>query len=384
MSKCCFKIFFINGMSNKKTIQINPDLFSISPKKRGRQSTPNVNATKKQEKIRPNSLKRKLIQRVKEHKLKETKDQEINQKMAQEIISKEKDSKYAEEFNDSINYLNQLSNQKKDLLKQKRKSFTLKNPISAQQPDKSLKFDFQDDLSEVPPIPNIPENEAFISLNPPVQSKIQQTSVPYGCLKGGNKPTYKSWMKTQKNPISYSSESSLSTTPPAPLNIEQGISEREKKLSQLKDKIRKTNEREVIEQQYFNDNILITPNSRINTENLIENSKTQNLPISDVPKKIKKTTKRSYSLGKNKQKKSIGVLIKDRKTRKKVIDAQKELKRKNINDVKQYLRDHGLIKAGSKAPNDIMRKMYESSMLSGDITNQDNDVLMHNFLNEND
>jgi len=48
------------------------------------------------------------------------------------------------------------------------------------------------------------------------------------------------------------------------------------------------------------------------------------------------------------------------------------------------LRDHGLIKAGSKAPNDIMRKMYESSMLSGDVTNQDNEILMHNFLNEND
>ena len=79
-----------------------------------------------------------------------------------------------------------------------------------------------------------------------------------------------------------------------------------------------------------------------------------------------------------------GTIIKDRKTRKKVIDAQKELKRKNITDVKQHLRDHGLIKAGSKAPNDIMRKMYECSMLSGDITNQDSDVLMHNFLNENE
>lgn len=375
-------------MSNKKTIQINPDLFSISPKKRGRQSTPKVHTQKKQDKIRPNSLKKKLIQRVKEHKLKETKEQELTKKKAQEIISKETDSKYAEEFNDSINYLNQLSNQKKDLLKQKRKTFTLKNPTNIQFPDKSLQLDFHDNLVEVPPIPNIPENEPVINLNLPEQSKIDHSSVPYGCLKGGTKPTYKSWMKTQKNPISYSPDAPSSTNLSVPQNIEQGLSEREKKLNQLKDKIRKQNEREVTEQQYFNDNILITPNSRINTENLIENSKTQNLPIqlpiSDLPKKIKKTTKRSYNLGKNKQKKSIGVLIKDRKTRKKVIDAQKELKRKNINDVKQYLRDHGLIKAGSKAPNDIMRKMYESSMLSGDITNQDNDVLMHNFLNEND
>ena len=59
-------------MSNKKTIQINPDLFSISPKKRGRQSTPNVNSTKKQEKIRPNSLKRKLDILVEEEKKKKS------------------------------------------------------------------------------------------------------------------------------------------------------------------------------------------------------------------------------------------------------------------------------------------------------------------------
>ena len=46
-------------MSTKKTIQINPDLFSMSPKKRGRQSTPNIKTPKKQPPIRPNSLKKK-------------------------------------------------------------------------------------------------------------------------------------------------------------------------------------------------------------------------------------------------------------------------------------------------------------------------------------
>ena len=115
-----------------------------------------------------------------------------------------------------------------------------------------------------------------------------------------------------------------------------------------------------------------------------KSSEVVNITEPAVPKKTKTTTKRTYTLGKNTKKRFVGILIKDRKTRKRVLDAHRGLKRKPITDVKQHLRDQGLIKAGSKAPNDILRKMYESSMLSGDIVNQDSGVLMHNFLNDHD
>ena len=368
-------------MSTKKTIQINPDLFSMSPKKRGRQSTPNIKTPKKQPPIRPNSLKKKLIQRVKEHKLKETREQEISKRVAQEIMTPDKENKYMEEFNDSISYLNQLSNQNKHLLKQKRKSFTLKNSAASDVPPPNLILDTPLEISSIPPIPQIPENELPIKLNTPQQS---QQSVPYGCLKGGTKPTYKSWMKTQKNSDSYTQQPELSLPLDLPDSFQQIPNEREKKLNDLKEKVRQKHEKELSEQQFFNKNSVITTQDSNNYDPALPLPIPVSLPESDIPKKIKKTTKRTYNLGKSRKKKSIGVLIKDRKTRKKIIDAQKELKRKNITDVKQYLRDHGLIKAGSKAPNDIMRKIYESSMLSGDVTNQDNEILMHNFLNEND
>lgn len=381
-------------MSNRKTIQINPDLFSISPKKRGRPSTPKNNSEKKTPSIRPNSLKKKLIQRVKEHKLKE--NTQANKTSVNIEQNKHGGNSYMNEFNDSIQYLNQLSTQKNQLLNKKStpKQSTLKNYYSEQIDSQSVHLDLPNDLQTVPPIPHIPENEPSIKLSQPMKNE----SIPYGCLKGGTKPTFKSWMRTQKKPpILSTTNQELKLTPDASSIVHQPVSVREEKLAQLQNKIKQQqtstinmpiNEMNMVSQVPTN---IVTEPSTMSMpyKDIVNTEKKQELPlvISDeplLPKKTKKTTITKYKLGKSKKKKTIGVLIKDRKTRKKILDAQRDLKRKPITDVKQHLRDHGLIKAGSKAPNDILRKMYESSMLSGDIVNQDSDVLMHNFLNDND
>ena len=70
------------------------------------------------------------------------------------------------------------------------------------------------------------------------------------------------------------------------------------------------------------------------------------------------------------------------KTRKNVLDAQSELKKKPLNEIKKYLRQQGLLKAGSVAPQDVVRKMYENAVMAGGVTNLDQTTLLHNFLHQ--
>ena len=83
-----------------------------------------------------------------------------------------------------------------------------------------------------------------------------------------------------------------------------------------------------------------------------------------------------------KTKKNISILIKNSKTRRNVQIEMGKLKQKPLSEIKKYLYSKNLLKIGSSAPNDVLRTMYEHAMLTGDVTNTSDGVLLHNFLNE--
>ena len=394
----------------KKTIQINPDLFKISSNKtrknRGAESKSSSSLVKPM--ISPNILKNKLLKRIKEHKRKENEPSLEKPKIAADL------NQYTDEFNDSIEYLQSLSKQKKlqnekELYEKKREEVqnkTLKNTHSyggggyGYSGIPNVNIDLPDDLKET--FISVNSQDTPIHIN---NLKLSKDDVPYGILKGGEKPTFREWNKTKRN---------LEVTDPnsAIVLSSTSVNEREKRLSMLKEKIK---QKQLLEAKY--NESLDSLENRLMTQNLIHKPLTsplvtpsfepslspsslsplvtpslkrddlqeslEEVPTRENKKRIyKKTIKRKYTLGKSKIKKSVAILIKDRFTRKKIINAQKDLKKKPIHDVKKYLREHNLIKVGTNAPNDIIRKMYESAMLTGEVTNNNKDTLLHNFMKE--
>jgi hypothetical protein len=385
--------------SIKKTIQINPDLFKISSNKtkknRGESKSSFVKPL-----ISPNILKNKLLKRIKEHKRKEN-DLSLEKPKVNESLNS---SQYKDEFNDSIEYLQSLSKQKKiqdekDLYEKKREQLqnkTIRNTHSYEYTGvPNVNIDLPDDLKES--FISVNSKETPIHIN---NFKLSKDDVPYGILKGGEKPTFREWNKTKKNQEVTDHNSAI-------ILSSSVVNEREKRLLLLKEKIKQKQLTETknndsldsLENRLMTENLIHIPSNSSNplTSTTLVNEKREEreereaVLVEPVPpiepsqnkKKIfKKTIKRKYTLGKSKIKKSVAILVKDRFTRKKIISAQKELKKKPIHDVKKYLREHNLIKVGTNAPNDIIRKMYESAMLTGEVTNNNKDTLLHNFMKE--
>jgi hypothetical protein len=366
--------------------------------------------------ISPNVLKNKLLKRIKEHKQRETENLELNKKNLQthdvsndlsikNDIVKHGLSSFSDEFSDSINYLQTLSKQKKvndekdNYERQKinrkeqleRKTIRNHQPISQTHIEHNVNLDLPEELMTSPLI--VVNTDTMTSGGNPIQLHTRSDSIPYGILKGGTKPTYRDWARTQRN---YDV-----TNPQAALTI-QGVelnkkkNERENRLNSLREKLKQKQIEETINKS---ENIMTAQNliqkpiveleqrsanvTSPQLQNKLQNNILENVgggeQIIGIKKITKKITKRKYTLGRSKVKKTVSILIKDRGTRKIILGAQKDLKRKSINDVKEYLRDHNLIKIGSNAPNDVLRKLYESAMLAGEITNSNSEILLHNF-----
>jgi hypothetical protein len=344
-------------MDQKKKININPEAFNISSrtrnKKQSRKKKHNV-----EHKISP--IKKNLLQKIKHLKQRN----KHNEKHGEKRVHSE--NSYVSEFNQSMDFLTNLS-----------KTELAKNP---------MKINVQ-----------LPAN-----MGPNAGPNAGPNDPPYGVLKRGNKPTYREWKrnKTMKNHsdnrghqasptvvnpniasptvvnpniasptvvnpniasptvVSPNIASPTVVSPniasptvvsdaPAPFTIAPFT------VAAPKDKYEMHKER--LQRKISNDS------PQIKTK--------QNIKIHSYTKK--------YGLGKKGN--VIGVLLKNNKTRKKINSEKYSLKKKSILEIKEYLRNHNLIKIGSLAPNEIIRSIYEAAMLSGNIKNKNDDVLMYNF-----
>lgn len=108
-------------------------------------------------------------------------------------------------------------------------------------------------------------------------------------------------------------------------------------------------------------------------------------PVINIKNKIKQTITKKFKLGKGAGNNAVGVLIKNNETRNRVSNDIGDLKRESIVEIRKYLHSHGLLKVGSDAPPDVLRNMYETAKLTGDVNNVNKEVMLHNFIaNQNE
>ena len=387
------------------TKQISINLSSLSAHSNSHKTRKNVRPKEKPI-ISPNVLKNKLLNRIKEHKKRES-NSLTKPNNNSNILA------YSDEFNESMDYLENLSKQtQKEKKREELQRQTLKNH-SVTTPMLNVYNDLPEDLIDI--------NKAFVSSVCPT---LTSDTVPYGILKNGSKPTFREWKKTQKNVSSFS---------PSPT-----MNEREKRMADLKSKLASMSSPlqqssmpsalqslSSASQQSSMPSALQSLSSA-SQQSSMSSPLQSSMPLQSLPSALQslpsasqqssmpsslqssmpftsslsepsvvpsqtpvpsQTTSadppssyvsKKYTLGKKHN--VVGVLLKDSKTRKNVMTAHQNLKKKSISQIKEYLKDHNLIKVGSTAPQDVLKEMYVSAMLTGEVTNSNQDILLHNFL----
>jgi hypothetical protein len=435
-------------MSNIKQIVINPELFrpksSSSQTRKSRQKT-NVDIKPV---IGPTKLKSKLLNKLKEHKEKELSVKSNtnlrNLSPKNQNIPNTKDTEDKDEFSEALKFLNQVKKAKHLGSHQK----TMKVPSTLQKYSSS-NSNYSNSNNSHPSSPyvelELPPELDFssqpISEETPINLNYRtDNEVPYGCLKNGKKKTYRTWIQSTQTPSTNNFNSSNNVlnynnidpldamrppTPPKkqtedkfPAEISMAknqeiISQREERLNQIKMKLKRIQENNLVKNPGYSnvkDDLEIlraVTNIKSNNElpdldadepmykNVVETDdltklieeRNQKMKLNiNKDKYLKKTLKHKVTLGKHAKQGRVGILLNNKTTRKNILNAQRELKKTPLPEVRKFLKQKGLIKVGSTAGKDILMKIFEDSMLAGDIYNVNKETMLYNFIhseNEN-
>ena len=174
---------------------------------------------------------------------------------------------------------------------------------------------------------------------------------PHGCLKNGKKPTFREWATNMlKKPVETFKDM-----------IGGGAGETSSENTA---------------------NTANTAGSISSSSSVgLGNSQNANMnpeQVAGMRVKIRKTHKKRFRIGKHDD--VVGVLLKNKQTQRHIQSQHLTLKQKTIGEIRKYLYDQQLLKIGSNAPPDVLRRMYEDAILTGEVKNTNKDVLLHNFM----
>ena len=394
-------------MTEKKKIIINRDFLSLTKKRKKKK--PKWHKPK----LNTNSLKKKLINKIKKYK----NDQKFqNPQIHNEFINKKENNNnnnnikpklVDDDFKSTLQTMDNIIKQRKEkkrLKKDKkrlRKKRRLQKKLQKKINSENNKVDcenntininkFISDIKDVSSIPiynnnlnNIVNNNAINDLNNNQNNNQKKPNIKFSINNNRNKNTNRNEITNIKNKISIHTKKNKNIK----LDNEPlwGCLKNGKKptFKQYKKSLKMKKEKIKISNTINDDNNL--SNNLNNNNNPIINTNKENIEIrKNKLKKIKNKTKRltktmkRWKLGKINN--YVSVLIKSKKIRNMINKDIKTIRKTPVKQAKDYLNKRNLLKQGSQAPNDVVKIIYENSLLSGDIYNTNPETLLHNFIN---
>jgi hypothetical protein len=412
-------------MSERKTISINPELFSLSGGNTTRKKRPpsenkdlKIKSTASKQPQSTKTLRNRLLHYIR-------KNQEENFKKlhgAKPEISVP-DKKYAttssttitdkfnNDFEESLKYMSEIADQvshKVDneyMLNQTLRNYKSLNPESV-----LAGGDFSkavDGLSDGIDLPIFDDSYAgTMTLDTMDSFKIAPAKQPqWGCMKGGSLPTYRLWKnQTQRvrepmqNDIGQiSNRQQVLSTPPPPSTPQINLNNMSmssigsiggqsqafapasvQTLAPLSAPISMMTDKPNIGGRVFDEprlSQLKQTMEKIKTSSEVEEKSKIKYG------KRKKTIRRTYKLGKSHITPKVSILVSNKTVRKNISTKTEKLKQIPIEEIRAVLIKKGFIKVGSLATNDVLRKMYESMLLvCGEVENHNPENLLYNYL----
>jgi len=363
-----------------KTITINPKLFefpSKSSSRKKRKSSDGDDATAKIKVKMPKNgkeagsvadgkrTKRALLKYIRN---KQEADLEKTINRTKNADKKDADSTFNSDFEESLKYMSSVTEQynKSKPNQTQNQNHTLKHRTTHIDENVSLS------LSDFPqgPVYDSTKTARYTNVGTHIHEPIQSTntvfhptSVPqFGCLKGGKLPTYRTWKnKTRQNRPNIGI-----TEIPAGISRENVEKEPDTILSNVSTKA---------------DPIITHLSEMKQNINTFKHPKKPK-PIVTHPRQ-KRIARRTFRLGKSRHYPRVSVLVSNKTIRNNTTNKIHELKQVPMQEVKRFLVKRGLIKVGTVAPNDVLRKMYESvSLICGEIKNHNPENMLYNFFND--
>jgi hypothetical protein len=404
-------------MSEKKTIQINPDLFRFTTtnktrKKRDESNKP-IKIKTSTKPVSSKTVRNRLLKYIRQQQDTNYKQQfsstpnQIIPKPASTATSSN-DSGFESDFEDSLKYLSSIAEKNQNAISpeyKRRHNATLRQlPPTTESLlygstldntlfDTNVGLELPDVFNDVAP--------SSTTERPMLLQRALHPAIPkYGCLKNGALPTYRMWKNQtlRAPPISTHVPTSMGGTNIAPnpslmkpsypgITVVGGTRDATFGRS---DAIRS----EATPNNMFGSGSGFGSGSSREAELLEMKKQYERKKTMDQrprPKNLfrklkqKRTLRRTYRVGKSKHYPRVGVLVSNKTLRKQITTKAQLLKQVPMEEVKKTLIKKGLIKVGSTAPTDVLRKMYESvSLVCGDIQNHNPDNLLYNYMNGGD